>query len=363
MAFNQCLSLERIKIPSSVNVIGEYAFNTCSVLVEAILTASSITEIPELGFAYCRSLQTVGLPNSLERICDGAFEHCSRLVTVIVPLNSKPIKIGDASFSGCRVLANLVLPQGSIATRTSFDMYVDIHFEEACGLLQDRFGVGADSIVAGLVGRFANFPVHNLCYDHSSTTAQELRFSIEEQDEMEVSLVDKFGLTPFHVLFSTAEPSGKLLKVLLDNYPYYVLGWKNANDKLAMDYLVTNWTETTASLLQMALQSWMFSRLERWGATSWMNAMQSKVQATLEEDDKERRLTLWTEAKSSFAQYETMAAPSILEMALWKREIESGRSNNGAKRQALDRGECRCVCGSNVVIPEVIQFLDIVGPD
>ena len=42
-------------------------------------------------------------------------------------------------------------------------------------------------------------------------------------------------MTPFHVFFSTAEPSQDLLEVLLDEFPHYVLGWKDANGKLAMD--------------------------------------------------------------------------------------------------------------------------------
>jgi len=206
-----------------------------------------------------------------------------------------------------------------------------------------------------------------------STTSQSIGFvtskprpllSSCDQKEVEKSLVDECGMTPFHVCFSTIGPaSSKLLKVLLDNkYPYNaLLGWKDANGKRAMDYLVTNWNETTASLLQMTLQKWMLDRLDRWGATSWMEAMQSKVQDILGEGDKERRSTLFNEACSAFAQYETMAAPFILEMALWNLKLKSGWSNGDG--QALDRGECRYVCGSGFVIPKVLQFLGIARPD
>ena len=64
-------------------------------------------------------------------------------------------------------------------------------------------------------------------------------------------LVDDFGMTPFHVLFSTIGPSQDLLEVLLVTYPYHtgILDCKDANGKQPMDYLVSNWTETTASLL------------------------------------------------------------------------------------------------------------------
>ena len=61
-----------------------------------------------------------------------------------------------------------------------------------------------------------------------------------------------------------------------------------------------------------------------------------------------------------FAQYEAVEATSILEMALWKQTMKSGWSNDeNAKRQAMDREGCRVVCGAGVVIPKVVQFLDI----
>eukprot|EP00526_Cylindrotheca_closterium_P015077 CAMPEP_0113642702 /NCGR_PEP_ID=MMETSP0017_2-20120614/22435_1 /TAXON_ID=2856 /ORGANISM="Cylindrotheca closterium" /LENGTH=251 /DNA_ID=CAMNT_0000554143 /DNA_START=273 /DNA_END=1024 /DNA_ORIENTATION=+ /assembly_acc=CAM_ASM_000147 len=251
----------------------------------------------------------------------------------MVPLDSQPIKIGEDAFGRCITLANLVLPQGSNAMENSFD---------GCALLKDRFGEGGPgTIVTGLISRFDDFPVHKMCYYHFSTTAQELRQCIENQEEVEESLVDKFGMTAFHVLFSNAEPRGELLQVLLNKFPY-LLGWKDANGKLAMEYLVTNWTPENKILLEMALQSWMLSRLTSWGATLWMEVIQSKVQAILAEDDKEQRETLCKEAYSAFARYENVEATSILEMVLWKRTITNSEQNTkGPKLMVLDRGECR----------------------
>jgi len=351
-AFQDCDSLQRIKPPSSVNMIGANAFINCTDLVEADLSTTSITEIRPFGFSRCYSLQTVSLPNSLELIGKSAFELCTHLVTVT--LSKRPIEIGVKSFRCCRALANLVLPKGSTCEKDSFG---------GCALLRKRFGKGEAHIVAGLVSRFDKFPVHGLCYDHSSTSAQQLRLRAHRgaKRKIEELLVDKFKMTPFHVLCSAAEPSKELLRVLLDQYPYYVLDWKDAKGKLAVDYLVINWSSGNKMLLQMALQSWMISRLERWGATSWMEVMKNKVQDILAEDNKEQRLTLWKEFRSAFATYETMAAPSVLEMALWKMKIEYESSNNGG--QLPDREEGRYFCGSAVLIPNVLQFLDIVGSD
>ncbi|CAJ1954705.1 unnamed protein product [Cylindrotheca closterium] len=347
-AFRYCLSLQRIKVPSSVNLIGMCSFKSCDGLVEAILSSTSIKEIPSWGFAHCRSLQSLSLPSSLERICDSACIDCTCLVTVMVPLGAQPIEIEAGAFYRCRCLANLVLSQGSNASENSFD---------GCALLRDRFGKRTDAIVAAMINRFDDFPVHKLCYDHYSTTAHELRRCwTENKEEIDASMVDEFGMTPFHVLFSTTEPSGELFEVLLDKFPYHVLSWKDANGKVAMDYLVSNWTDTSTSLLDMTLQKWIFCRLERWCAKCWRNVMIPLVNTLLAEEDKGRRMTVFIEICSILKKYENVEATSILEMTLWKRHLKRGRSNDGTKRQALDREECRCVCGSDVVIPNVIQF-------
>ncbi|CAJ1948453.1 unnamed protein product [Cylindrotheca closterium] len=64
--------------------------------------------------------------------------------------------------------------------------------------------------------------------------------------------------------------------------------------------------------------------------SSWVEAMQRNVQAILAEDDnKGRRMTLFVESCSVLlAQCEDMAATSILEMALWKRQLKGGWSND-----------------------------------
>jgi hypothetical protein len=151
-----------------------------------------------------------------------------------VPLDSQPIEIASGSFYRCFALANLVLPKGSNAAE---DM-----FTYRSSLLHDRFDEEADSIVAGLVRRFDNFPVHRLCYDDPSSriAAQELCECIERTKEEGSPLVDDVRMSPFHVLFSTIGPSQDLLEVLLEKYPYDtgILDSKDANGKRPVDYLL-----------------------------------------------------------------------------------------------------------------------------
>ncbi|CAJ1954140.1 unnamed protein product [Cylindrotheca closterium] len=180
-------------------------------------------------------------------------------------LHSQPIHIGDSSFVHCDSLANLVIPKGSIFDPDAFYPF------GGCTLFEDRFGKDSESIIAGLMSRFDDFPLHKRCYDHSSTTAQELLLLlIEDQGAMEASsLVDDFGMTPLHVFFSsTIDPRQDLLQVLLEKLPCCILDLKDANDKRPLDYLMANWTEENKILLQMTLQKWMLDPFDRWGIAS-----------------------------------------------------------------------------------------------
>ncbi|CAJ1954138.1 unnamed protein product [Cylindrotheca closterium] len=349
-------------------MIGIRVFAHCQVLAEVDLSATAIKEIPMCAFEACSSLQTVSLPRSLERIGHASFMECTDLVTIIVPLDSKqPIEIEETSFQFCRSLANLVLPRGS--TKVSMARY---NASPGPPLLQDRFGEDMDSVIAGLISRFDDYPLHKCCYDHSSTTttAQELRLLIgKDQGAMEASsLVDAFGMTPFHILFSTISPRRDLLQVLLDKLPCsgIILDWKDANGKLAVDYLLLsnfwNSDDNKMILFQMTIQAWMVDRLERWGATVWRSRMISLIDNLLvvlllpaEDHDKERRMTAFRETLwSTWKRYEAVESTSILEKALWKRTLKSKWNNDNA----LDRNGYRVICGAGFVIPKVLQFLD-----
>jgi len=357
-AFYSCAELQRIQIPSSVTDIGRGCFYECVALIEANLSTTSIAEISESAFRSCHNLQTVSLPNTLVRICSFAFAHCSDLVTVTIPLDSQPIQIEYAAFSNCKSLANIWLPENSFMA----EEYWQGPFYRAT-LLQERFSErGEAGIFAGLVRRFDDYPVHKMCYDHSAFTVHELRQCIEDQIQVE-SCIDSFGMTPLHILFSAIGPSKDLLQVLGEALPYHILDLKDANGKRPLDYLLANWTDTAASLLRMTIQIWMIDPMTRWGATLWVEDMTSRVEEILAEGDKERRTTLWETAYRAFEDYQELEVTSILEMALWKMKLKCGRSDDGSKRQAMDRGECQCLCGSDIVIPNVAMFLGIPRDD
>ena len=62
-AFEECSSLAQITIPSSVTSIGNYAFSKCSSLTQMIIP-SSVTKIGNYAFNECSSLTKLQIPRS-----------------------------------------------------------------------------------------------------------------------------------------------------------------------------------------------------------------------------------------------------------------------------------------------------------
>ena len=69
-------------IPESVTVIGECAFNSCS--LESITFLESVTEIGECAFNSC-SLESITFLGSVTKIDECAFDDCTVLTAIYVP--------------------------------------------------------------------------------------------------------------------------------------------------------------------------------------------------------------------------------------------------------------------------------------
>ncbi|MDE5887675.1 MAG: leucine-rich repeat domain-containing protein [Muribaculaceae bacterium] len=100
-------SIESIVIPESVTIIGERAFNECT-LLSSVSLPDNIVSI-EMGTFYgCKELSSINMPESLDRIRGVAFYGCEKLSTLTFP--EKLSYIGAFSFQACSGLTSIVLP-------------------------------------------------------------------------------------------------------------------------------------------------------------------------------------------------------------------------------------------------------------
>lgn len=80
-AFYYCQNLERITLPSALQTLSNVTFYGCTALSEVTFPASLKT-IEKSAFGYCRNLSEVNLPTSLTTIQSYVFDYCSALKTV-----------------------------------------------------------------------------------------------------------------------------------------------------------------------------------------------------------------------------------------------------------------------------------------
>ena len=80
-AFNYCQNLERIALPSALQPLSNGTFYGCAALSEVTFPASLET-IESRAFSFCRNLSEIKLPTSLKAIRSSVFDYCSALKTV-----------------------------------------------------------------------------------------------------------------------------------------------------------------------------------------------------------------------------------------------------------------------------------------
>ena len=109
-AFKDNDYLVTLKIPDTVKVIGESAFQGCKSLAGTIVIPKNCTLIDEEAFSGCISIRKVSIPaGAAKEIGNGAFGKCENLRTL--ELGNSITRIGEAAFKGCEKLSGkLVIP-------------------------------------------------------------------------------------------------------------------------------------------------------------------------------------------------------------------------------------------------------------
>ena len=104
-AFTNTAQLSRVVLPSTLESIGEYAFQESG--LTSIVIPDGITEIPNGMFSDCGQLQEIVIPDSVTKFGDDAFFGCG-LTNFIIP--DSVTKIGDNAFSECYNLQEITIP-------------------------------------------------------------------------------------------------------------------------------------------------------------------------------------------------------------------------------------------------------------
>ncbi len=106
-SFQNCTAMTSVNIPSGVLVIGDYAFKNCSALTLLSLPVG-LTNIGTETFYLCSGLTTLNLPSSLNAIGAAAFYRCTGLTSITIPANVP--SLASSVFYSCSGLQSVTLP-------------------------------------------------------------------------------------------------------------------------------------------------------------------------------------------------------------------------------------------------------------
>lgn len=102
--------LKEALIPTSVEYIGNYAFNNCTGLTTVEFDKGSLlSELGENVFYGCNALKAIAIPDGITRIPFQAFRDCQNLESVKLPSNLKEIR--SHSFYDTKKLSLIDLPE------------------------------------------------------------------------------------------------------------------------------------------------------------------------------------------------------------------------------------------------------------
>lgn len=103
-AFAYCKNLASINIPENVKTVGDFSFAYCEALTKFAVTDKT-TYIGEKAFAFCLTLESCTIGSNVETIGSGAFLNCEALKSLTIPESVK--SVGDQAFCNCKALETL----------------------------------------------------------------------------------------------------------------------------------------------------------------------------------------------------------------------------------------------------------------
>lgn len=107
-AFQDCIKLQNITLPNTIQYVGWRAFSGC-VLLEKIVLPQSVTTVESYSFENCISLESIDFGN-IETIENHCLAGCSSIEKLVIP--NTVTKIGQDAFEGCSSLSNITFQSG-----------------------------------------------------------------------------------------------------------------------------------------------------------------------------------------------------------------------------------------------------------
>lgn len=104
-AFKDCTSIASVNIPSTVTDVGNLAFSSCPNLKTVIISDGGLNRIGDSAFYNCVNLDKITIPKSVETIDRYAFAGCASLNSIAIP--ESVTSIGESAFSDCFLLTDV----------------------------------------------------------------------------------------------------------------------------------------------------------------------------------------------------------------------------------------------------------------
>ncbi len=108
-AFKDCIMLKSVKVPASVESIGQQAFENCAALETVTFTTGNLKT---MGWEVFKNsgVKTIAIPEGITELPWICFSDCKNLTQVTLPSTLKTI--GMSAFAGCEALKHIDLPKG-----------------------------------------------------------------------------------------------------------------------------------------------------------------------------------------------------------------------------------------------------------
>lgn len=114
------ISINKIEFPTSLKLLGRYAFYGCSKLKEVSFSNSfNLESLESFVFGQCILLSYIDLPKNLKNIHTSCFYHCYELRHIVIP--PKVNRIDVDAFKGTKL--NSVVFEGPVPKYISIDSF------------------------------------------------------------------------------------------------------------------------------------------------------------------------------------------------------------------------------------------------